>query len=244
MSYQEDIEKIDKEYEELEEEFTEESIEIKKEDLSPLKNPKQERFVKEYLIDLNASKAVVRAGYSKSNARHQGSRFLSNANISQHIQYYLQERSKKMDIKAQDVVRELAGIGFSDMSHFIEMGDKSKAEALSRDDFDSDEDYQDEYNRLIMAFRVRSFEDMGNSIKAIEEINVTVKGGINIKLKGKIKALELIGKHIGMWNYEPESGERNRESNLDRIRSAIRTTRDRVRERERSAEAKKNSGDS
>ena len=44
--------------------------------------PKQERFVEEYLIDLNATQAAIRAGYSAKTAEAQGSRLLSNVNVS------------------------------------------------------------------------------------------------------------------------------------------------------------------
>ena len=64
---------------------------------------KQERFVEEYLIDLNATQAAIRAGYSKNGAQVQGHRMLSNANVAEAIQSAKAERSKRTEI-TQDYV--------------------------------------------------------------------------------------------------------------------------------------------
>jgi phage terminase small subunit len=75
--------------------------------------PKQERFVQEYLIDLNATQAAVRAGYSEATAQEQGSRLLSNAMVSRAIQEAQQARSERTRLTSDDVLRELAVIGGS-----------------------------------------------------------------------------------------------------------------------------------
>ena len=75
--------------------------------------PKQQRFVGEYLIDLNATKAAIRAGYSKKTAKQQGARLLTNVDIQTVIQRAMDERSLRTGIKADRMIAELARIGFA-----------------------------------------------------------------------------------------------------------------------------------
>ena len=64
---------------------------------------KQQRFIKEYLLDLNATQAAIRAGYSKKTAQEQGSRLLSNVMVSSAIQEAQQEALKRLDMSKDDV---------------------------------------------------------------------------------------------------------------------------------------------
>jgi len=68
--------------------------------------PKQETFVREYLIDLNATQAAIRAGYSERTAEQQGSRLLSNAKVAEAVAAGKSERAAKLDIDALWVLRE------------------------------------------------------------------------------------------------------------------------------------------
>ena len=81
--------------------------------------PKQRRFIEEYLIDLNATQAAIRAGYKKSAARQIGSENLSKLDISEAVAELQAERSKRGQIKADNVVAELAKIAFSSMRHYL-----------------------------------------------------------------------------------------------------------------------------
>src|SRR5690606_25369157 len=76
---------------------------------------KQKRFCEEYLIDLNATQAAIRAGYSEKTANEQGSQNLAKLSI----QEYLQERKKqiqnKIEVSQDRVVQELAKLSFVDI---------------------------------------------------------------------------------------------------------------------------------
>jgi phage terminase small subunit len=76
--------------------------------------PKQKRFVAEYLIDLNAAAAAVRAGYSARTAKEQASRLLTNVNVAAAIDEGLKERFKHLEIKADRVLQEIARLAFFD----------------------------------------------------------------------------------------------------------------------------------
>ncbi len=66
--------------------------------------PKQEMFVREYLVDLNATQAAVRAGYSAETAYSQGQRLLKNVEIADAVQAAMDSRSEKTEISAEYVL--------------------------------------------------------------------------------------------------------------------------------------------
>ena len=70
--------------------------------------PRQSRFIDEYLIDLNATQAALRAGYAKSGARQQGDRLLSNADIALIVQQRLNNRAERTQIDADMVLQGIA----------------------------------------------------------------------------------------------------------------------------------------
>jgi phage terminase small subunit len=77
--------------------------------------PQQERFVAEYLIDLNATQAAIRAGYSAGTARQQASRLLSKVNVQSAIAEGKKRISDSLQSDAERVKQELDRIGFSDI---------------------------------------------------------------------------------------------------------------------------------
>lgn len=77
-------------------------------------NPKQERFVAEYLKDLNATQAAIRAGYSARTATEQASRLLTNINVAAAVAAGQDARAKKVGIEAETVLREVARLALYD----------------------------------------------------------------------------------------------------------------------------------
>lgn len=72
--------------------------------------PRQERFVEEYLVDLNATGAAIRAGYSEHTASAIGHENLRKPEIQNAIQEYLTRQSEHLKLKAQDVIADLIRI--------------------------------------------------------------------------------------------------------------------------------------
>jgi phage terminase small subunit len=68
--------------------------------------PKQDAFVREYLIDLNATQAAIRAGYSEATAYSQGQRLLKNVEVASALAEAKTERAEKCDIDALWVLQE------------------------------------------------------------------------------------------------------------------------------------------
>lgn len=75
-------------------------------------NAKQARFVEEYLVDLNATQAAIRAGYSEASAHAQGHRLLKDAEVAEAIAAAQQKRAEKVGLSAEKVLAELQDIGF------------------------------------------------------------------------------------------------------------------------------------
>ena len=72
--------------------------------------PKQRRFVEEYLIDLNATQAAIRAGYSENTAEVQGCRLLSNAKVREAVDVALKSRSERTELTQDWVLSELQNV--------------------------------------------------------------------------------------------------------------------------------------
>lgn len=138
---------------------------------------KQQRFVEEYLIDLNATQAAIRSGYSAKTADVQGSRMLANVKVQQAISEIMANRSKRTGVNQDMVVQELARIAFVKMTDVVNADGEIRPDA-SDDDLACIESVK--YKR--------SDTDTGSSEER------------EIKIASKLKALELLGKHLGMWN--------------------------------------------
>ena len=142
---------------------------------------KQQRFVDEYLIDLNATQAAIRAGYSVKTANEQGSQNLAKLSIQQAIAEQMAERSKRTGINQDRVVLELAKIALVKMTDIVDSQGRIKSDA-SPDDL-----------ACIESVKYKESEsDTGSSVER------------EVKIASKLKALELLGKHLGMWNDKLE----------------------------------------
>lgn len=76
--------------------------------------PKQERFIEEYLVDLNATQAAIRAGYSERSADVTGSKLLGNAKVAAAVAHAQARRGARVGAEADDVLREFARLGLYD----------------------------------------------------------------------------------------------------------------------------------
>lgn len=83
---------------------------------------KQEKFVKEYLTDLNATQAAIRAGYSEKTAYSQGQRLLKNVEIQKELAKHQKALQDKTEITQEKVIEELAAIGFANATDFAVNG--------------------------------------------------------------------------------------------------------------------------
>ena len=80
---------------------------------------RQQRFVDEYLVDLNATQAAIRASYSRRSAREIGRRLLTNVDIGAAIAAAQAARAERTGITADRVLQELEHIAFSRVTHYV-----------------------------------------------------------------------------------------------------------------------------
>lgn len=89
---------------------------------------RQKRFADEYLIDLNATQAAVRAGYSVNTAEQTASRLLTYVKVQDYIQRSMKERQKRTEMTQDMIIDELKKIGFADVdTDTMKPSDKIKA---------------------------------------------------------------------------------------------------------------------
>lgn len=138
---------------------------------------KQQRFVDEYLIDLNATQAAIRAGYSAKTADVQGSRMLGNIKVQQAIAEAMAKRSKRTGVNQDRVVLELAKIAFVKMTDIVDSEGRIRSNATD-----------DDLSCIESIKYKESDNEYGGSVER------------EVKISSKLKALELLGKHLGMWN--------------------------------------------
>jgi phage terminase small subunit len=138
---------------------------------------KQKRFADEYLIDLNATQAAIRSGYSPGTAEQQGSRLLSNVKIRAYIDTRMAEHSRRTGVNQERIIRELARIAFVNAPDVVNLDDATVLTNASTDD-----------TAAIASVKVKTIPTQDG--EGIER---------EIRFADKIKALELLGKRFGMW---------------------------------------------
>ena len=90
--------------------------------------PRQARFVKEYLVDLNGTQAAIRAGYSARTAAAQAVRLLINVKVKAAVEAGAAKQHAQLDLTAQKVLTELLGVGYAEVATSnIKVGDKLRA---------------------------------------------------------------------------------------------------------------------
>lgn len=151
-----------------------------------MKTDRHETFAREYVIDLNGTRAAIAAGYSENGAEVIASRLLRNAKVRRHIDALRTKRASRLEVKADKVVEEIARLAFSNLQDYIRINADGQADVdlstLTRD-----------------------------QAAAVSEITVDTTGGTGdgerrlvlrtkIKLIDKTKNLELLCRHLGMLN--------------------------------------------
>ena len=138
-------------------------------------NEKQKRFISEYIIDLNAKQAAIRAGYSPKGAEPQASRLLSNAKIQVEIAKAMEDRGKRTGITQDRVLAELSAIAFAKATDYVEV---------------------DEDGFVKIKPTAELTDEQKSAIAGIKK----GANGIEIKLTDKTKALEMLSRHLGLFN--------------------------------------------
>ena len=144
-----------------------------------------ELFAREYVIDLNGTRAAIAAGYSERTANEQASRLLANRKVRVIVERLQSQRASKLELKAEQVVEELRRLAFSNMQDYMRVN-------------------EDGWPELDLSTLTR------DQAAAIQEFSEDATGGQNdgerrlvlrrrFKLADKGRALEMLGRHLGMF---------------------------------------------
>ena len=162
---------------------------------------RQRLFVKEYLVDLNATQAAIRAGYSVKTAGQIGDQNLRKLQIAAAIEEEMRNRASRIEITQDMVLRELAKIGFSDIRKIVRWGNTELRQGVDADG----ESVTEPYHGLMLV----GADDLDDdTAAAIAEISESAQG-LKVKLHDKKGALVDIGRHLGMFPSRTEITGRN-----------------------------------
>lgn len=151
---------------------------------------KQKRFVAEYLIDLNAAQAAIRAGYSAKTARKTGCKNLTRPGIAEAVAAAQSKMAAKLEITAEGVLQEFALIGFANMADYMKVG--------------PDGDPWLDFSKLTRAQAAALAEVTVEDFKEGRGEDARDVRRVKFKLHDKRAALADLAKHLGLFERDNE----------------------------------------
>lgn len=148
---------------------------------------KQQRFCEEYIVDLNATQAALRAGYAAKSINNIGPANLLKVGIREEIQRLKAERSDRLQIEADSVVKELSKVAFSNIQDYINVNEEGEVLLLSF------EAIEREKLAAIESIKINTTSNKDGS----REYTTT-----QFKLHSKLNALEQLGRHLGIYDKD------------------------------------------
>jgi phage terminase small subunit len=157
---------------------------------------KQRLFCEEYLVDLNATQAAIRAGYSKATAHTTGSMQTANPKCMRYISHLKIERAKRLEVSQDRIVEELARIAYHDKRTFYDANNEALPLSQITDEQQT-------------AIRDIQFKNVIEEVPA-EQIDGTIKMEKRAKrivskymLHNRVEALKMLGHHLGLSLDKP-----------------------------------------
>ena len=142
----------------------------------PKMTPRQDLFCREYMVDLVASKAAVRAGYAPANVAITGVWLMKKPHIQKRIQELKDERARVVGITAERVLDEIAVVAFSDLKDILEQG--------------------------VDGVKLKPFDkmplDASRALDAVQESQGPSGNKVAVKLHDKMRALNMLAAHLGI----------------------------------------------
>ncbi len=146
-------------------------------------NPRQRRFVEEYLVDLNATRAAKRAGYSARSARVTGYKLLQNPAVAAAVAKAQDKRTARTRVSADKVVTELAKVAFGDPRRLLSWGPSG----------------------VVLRDSSELTEAEAALVSEVSETRTAAGGTRKVKLHCKLAALNALGKHLGLFGNGRQS---------------------------------------
>lgn len=139
---------------------------------------KQDRFVEEYLVDLNATQAAIRAGYSEKTAKEMAHENLTKPHIRNAISEKRKALSEKTGVTAERVINELALVAFANMHDYMDI---------------------DEKGLPVIDWATLTRKQAAAMSEVTTEVTASGAQKTKFKLHSKMNALDLLGKHFGLF---------------------------------------------
>ena len=154
------------------------------------KNSRHETFAREYVKDLNGTRAAIAAGYGKKNARKIASRLLTNVDIQARVAKLTKKHADKLDLSAEKVLSELSSTGFSNILDYLKITEEGGAYVdLSN--------LTQEQAAAIQEVTVDEYvEGKGKHARKVKRTK--------LKLVDKIRSLDLLGRHLKLFTEKIE----------------------------------------
>ncbi len=148
-------------------------------------NSRHEVFAREYVKDLNGTRAAIAAGYAKTTARATASRLLTKSNIQGLVASLTKKHTDKLDLDAEKVLSELSSTGFSNMLDYLKITEEGSAYVdLSN--------LTQEQAAAIQEITVDEYtEGRGKDARKVKRTK--------FKLVDKIRSLDLLGRHLKLF---------------------------------------------
>ena len=146
-------------------------------------SPKHNQFAMEYTVDFNATAAAIRAGYSEKTAAQMGHNLLQKPEIWEAVEKIMADRAKRTLITGDKVLAEIARIAFSDASDYaqvVAIPSKKKG------------------GPAIAAVSLTPTDQLNPDQKAAIAVIEETQAGVKVRTHDKVKALELLCKHLGL----------------------------------------------
>ncbi len=135
---------------------------------------KRKNFALEYLIDLCAKDAAIRAGYSPHTAKEIGYALLQDDRIQRIISTEIEKRKNRLDLSADRVLEEMAAVAFGSVTDILDW-EGEEVSLKSRDQIPH------------------------HALASIAEIRLRPGGDLHLKMHSKIKALDMLGRYMDLW---------------------------------------------
>jgi len=150
-------------------------------------NDKQKRFAEEYVVDMNGTAAAKRAGYSEKTSYSIQGQLLSKLEIQSAIAELKAKQSERTNITADNVLKELAKVAFANMKDYASWCEESGVKFNSSD------------AESVDGAVVSEISSVKSILKSDDEKFSTEKITLKVKLHDKIKALEMLGRHLRIF---------------------------------------------
>lgn len=177
-------------------------------------NEKQKRFCEEYLIDLNATQAAKRSGYSQNRSQEIGYQLLQKTEIQDYISQLRSEQQEKAKVKVEDIIKHYLALGMYDIKDYYE--DVYIMDYVSSEDLKGirckkkygRELYSEDFDQLPVRYkkyyqpysRLKRFDRMTKEQRvAIQGIKYDKSGNKILQLSNKQSAIDSLAKHLGMF---------------------------------------------